>query len=119
MSAPAAAAPAFGKRAAEPKQKMRVSAFLAEVLKSDDLRRSLPRLGIAATLANFLAVTTPMAILQIMDRIVVNRSLQTLALLVIGIVVALMLEELLKLISGHVTGWLGARFEHQSNVAAL
>jgi ATP-binding cassette subfamily C protein LapB len=119
MSTSAAPAPAFGKRAAEPKHRMRISAFLSEVLKSDDLRRSLPRLGIAATLANFLAVTTPMAILQIMDRIVVNRSLQTLALLVLGIVVALMLEELLKLISGHVTGWLGARFEHHANVAAL
>src|SRR4051812_15516179 len=105
MSVSAATTPqSFGKRVAEPKEKMRIGDFLSEVLKSEDLRRSLPRLGIAATLANFLAVTTPMAILQIMDRIVVNRSLQTLALLVIGIVIALMLEELLKLISGHVTG---------------
>jgi ATP-binding cassette, subfamily C, bacterial LapB len=119
MSVTAAATPAFGKRVTERKPRMRIFAFLSEVLKSEDLRRSLPRLGIAATLANFLAVTTPMAILQIMDRIVVNRSLQTLALLVIGIVIALMLEELLKLISGHVTGWLGARFEHHANVAAL
>ncbi|MES2299611.1 MAG: ATP-binding cassette domain-containing protein [Pseudomonadota bacterium] len=118
-SPPAAAAPLFGKRVAAPKHKMRIRDFLSEVLKSDDLRRSLPRLAIAATLANFLAVTTPMAILQIMDRIVVNHSLHTLALLVIGIVIALMLEELLKLISGHVTGWLGARFEHHANVAAL
>ncbi len=108
-----------GKFGAKPKAKMRIRDFLSEVMKSDDLRRSLPRLAIAATLANFLAVTTPMAILQIMDRIVINRSLQTLTLLVIGIVVALILEELLKLISGHVTGWLGARFEHQANVAAL
>lgn len=119
MRIPAASATVFARRAAEPKNKVSIRSFLSEVLKSEDLRASLPRLAIAASLANLLAVTTPMAILQIMDRIVVNRSLHTLALLVIGIVVALILEELLKLISGHVTGWLGARFEHNANVAAL
>ncbi len=122
-AAPAASPPpqqaTHGKYGARAKEKMKITSFLKEVLKSEDLRRSLPRLGLAATLANFLAVTTPMAILQIMDRIVINRSMQTLALLVAGIVLALCLEELLKLISGHVTGWLGARFEHQSNLAAL
>ena len=115
----AAAPPSSTARPAEVREKMRIRAFLGTVLASPDLRRSLPRLALAATLANFLAVATPMAILQIMDRIVVNHSLDTLALLVIGIIIALALEELLKLISGHVTGWLGARFEHQANVAAL
>jgi ATP-binding cassette subfamily B protein len=119
MTASTTSSPTFDRPNAAPRERMRISAFLATVLQSDDLRRSLPRLGIAATLGNLLAVATPMAILQIMDRIVVNHSLDTLALLVIGIVIALALEELLKLISGHVTGWLGARFEHHANVAAL
>lgn len=119
MGAPTITAPMTDKRAPQPQEKMRIREFLTTVMESGDLRRYMPRLALAATLSNFLAVATPMAILQIMDRIVINHSLDTLALLVIGIIIALILEELLKLLSGHLTGWLGARFEHQSNIAAL
>lgn len=119
MSASAIPLQATDKRAPKVQEKIRIREFLRSIMASGDLRRYMPRLALAATLSNFLAVATPMAILQIMDRIVINHSLDTLALLVIGIIIALVLEELLKLLSGHLTGWLGARFEHQSNVAAL
>lgn len=89
------------------------------ILKSADLRRVLPGLALSSLLSNILALATPLAILQIMDRIVTNRSVETLALLVVGIIVALILEEVLRSINGMITGWLGARFEHGASIAAL
>lgn len=92
---------------------------LLEIFRSPDLRRVAPLLVIAALLYNILGLVMPMAILQIMDRVVLNQSLETLALLVIGVVVALVIEELLREVNGQVTSWLGARFEHIAGVNAL
>lgn len=92
---------------------------LRQLFRSPDLRRVLPGLGISSLLINVLALALPLTILQILDRVVVNQSLETLVLLVIGVVVALILEELLRSINGMVTSWLGVRFEHNVSVAAL
>ena len=92
---------------------------LLEIFRSPDLRRVSPLLAIAALLHNILGLILPMAILQIMDRVVLNQSLETLALLVIGVVVGLVIEELLQEVNGLVTSWLGARFEHIAGVDAL
>lgn len=92
---------------------------LGRVLSSPDLRRVAPGLALSAFLSNLLALALPLAILQIMDRVVGNQSLETLAFLVGGIVVALVLEEVLRSISSVVTGWLGIRYEHQTGMAAL
>jgi len=92
---------------------------LRQLFRSSDLRRVLPGLGISTLLSNVLALALPLAILQILDRVVANQSLETLAFLVIGVVIALILEEVLRSINGQVTSWLGARFEHNTSVAAL
>jgi len=92
---------------------------LRQLFRSPDLRRVLPGLGLSTLLINVLALALPLAILQILDRVVANQSLETLAFLVIGVVVALILEEILRGINGVVTSWLGARFEHNTSVAAL
>lgn len=93
--------------------------ILRQLLRSPDLRRVLPGLGLSTFLINILALALPLAILQIMDRVVSNQSLETLAFLVIGVVIALIFEEVLRSINGAVTSWLGARFEHNTSVAAL
>ncbi|MDK9725861.1 MAG: ATP-binding cassette domain-containing protein [Sterolibacteriaceae bacterium MAG5] len=92
---------------------------LRDVFRSTDLRRVMPGLLLAALLYNVLGLALPMAILQIMDRVVVNQSLETLVLLVIGVLAGLILEELLRAVNGLVTGWLGARFEHTASINAL
>ena len=92
---------------------------LRQLFSSSDLRRVLPGLGFSTLLSNVLALALPLAILQILDRVVANQSLETLAFLVIGVVIALILEEVLRSINGQVTSWLGARFEHNTSVAAL
>lgn len=92
---------------------------LREVLRSADLRRAMPWLVVSALLSNLLALALPLAILQILDRVVTNKSLETLVFLVVGIILALILEEMLRSLNGVVTSWLGARFEHSATVAAL
>ncbi|MDI1232120.1 MAG: ATP-binding cassette domain-containing protein [Methylobacter sp.] len=92
---------------------------LLDIFRSPDLRRVSPLLAVAALLYNILGLILPMAILQIMDRVVLNQSLETLALLVVGVVVGLVIEELLREVNGLVTSWLGARFEHNASVEAL
>ncbi|CAN7380224.1 ATP-binding cassette domain-containing protein [Pseudoduganella sp. LjRoot289] len=92
---------------------------LGQVLRSPDLRRAAPGLALSALLSNLLSLGLPLAILQIMDRVVANQALETLALLVTGIVVALLLEEVLRTVSASITGWLGIRYEHTTATAAL
>ena len=92
---------------------------LKELFQSSDLRHVLPELGLSTLLSNILALALPLAILQILDRVVSNKSLETLAFMVVGVVVAIILEEILRLLNGYLTSWLGARFEHNTSVAAL
>lgn len=92
---------------------------LLEIFRSPDLRKVSPILAVAALLHNILGLVLPMAILQIMDRVVLNQSLETLTLLAIGVIVGLFVEELLQEVNGLVTSWLGARFEHIAGVDAL
>lgn len=92
---------------------------LRQIFASDDLRRLLPWLSLSSLLANILALALPLAILQILDRVVINQSIETLMLLVIGVVLAVMLEVLLRTTSDVTTRWLGGRFEHNASIAAL
>ncbi|TAN46429.1 MAG: ATP-binding cassette domain-containing protein [Methylococcaceae bacterium] len=92
---------------------------LWNIFHSPDLRKVLPILMLAASLYNVLGLALPMAILQIMDRVVINQSLETLAFLVIGVVLGLIAEELLRGVNLMLTSWLGARFEHHASVGAL
>ena len=92
---------------------------LLRVLRSPDLRRIIPILAACAFFANILAVALPLSILQIIDRVVANQSTGTLFFLVVGVLVALVMEEILRSTNGLVTGWLGVRFEHSASVDAL
>jgi len=92
---------------------------LKDIFISPDLRRVLPWLMLSTGLINLLALALPLGILQIMDRVVSNQVLSTLIFLVIGILAAMVLEEVLRAANSHVTGWLGARFEHAASVSAL
>ena len=89
------------------------------LFRSDDLRHVFPGLLVGSLLANILALALPLAILQIMDRVIVNQSMSTLSFLTMGLFAAMILEALLRGVNGIVTSWLGARFEHRATMAAL
>lgn len=92
---------------------------LADIFLSPDLRRLLPGLALASLLYNLIALALPMSILQIIDRVLANQSIETLVFLVVGVLMCLAMEEFLRAVNTMVTGWLGARFEHAASIAAL
>lgn len=67
---------------------------------------------------NCLSLAFPLAILQIYDRIVPNAAHATLAALVTGVGIALLLEAVLTLARARLTARAGARFEHALGCAA-
>ncbi len=73
----------------------------------------------ASFFINLLSLAMPLSLLQIYDRILPNNSLNTLALLVLGIAVALLMEAVLRIGRSYLSGWVGARFEHMAGCAAL
>ncbi|MBF0269922.1 MAG: ATP-binding cassette domain-containing protein [Alphaproteobacteria bacterium] len=83
------------------------------------MRSNLPELAMVSLFLNLLALALPLTLLQVYDRIIPNSSTGTLSMLVVGVLVAIFLESLLRLARSYVTGWIGARFEHLSGVAAL
>jgi len=83
------------------------------------LRGAFVELAIAGFLINILALALPLTLLQMYKRIIPNHSLSTLEVLIFGVVLAIILETLLRIIRSHIAEWLGARFEHIVSVEGL
>jgi ABC-type bacteriocin/lantibiotic exporter with double-glycine peptidase domain len=89
------------------------------ILRSPDLRHVMPGLATSSLMSNLLALALPLAMLQIFDRVLANHSLETLTLITIGVILAIIIEQVLRVINGQVTSWLGARWEQKTSFAAL
>jgi len=69
---------------------------------------------VASCLINLLALALPLLMLQLYDRILPFRSIETLGLLVVTVLFAVLLEALLRGVRSHITAWVAARFEHRA-----
>jgi len=96
-----------------------VSSPLQKLLLSKDLKQVLPVFGLSSLLANMLALALPLAMLQIFDRVLGNQAYETLILITAGVILAVIVENLLRLMTSQVNGWLASRWEHQTSLAAL
>ncbi len=74
---------------------------------------------VASLFINLLSLAMPLSLLQIYDRILPNSSFNTLAMLIAGIALALLLEAALRIGRSYLSGWVGARFEHMAGCAAI
>lgn len=74
---------------------------------------------VATIFINILALALPLALLQVLDRVIPERDAATLNWLATGIACALLLETLLRAGRSYAGGWMGARFEHLSGCHAL
>ena len=74
---------------------------------------------LASFTINVLSLALPIVLLQVYDRILPNQGTGTLALLILGIGVALGLEAYLRLGRSRLTSWAGARFEHGAGFLAV
>jgi ATP-binding cassette subfamily C protein LapB len=68
---------------------------------------------ITATLAiNLLSLALPVMVLQVYDRILVNRSDGTLILLTVGVCIAIFFEAILRIARSYAMNWTGAVYEY-------
>ena len=80
----------------------------------------IPRSVLAASVAiNLLGLALPLAILQVYDRIVPNKALETLAMLMLGLASVMVIEAVLRIARSFISGWGGAQFAHGSGIDAL
>ncbi|MDJ0948891.1 MAG: ABC transporter transmembrane domain-containing protein [Alphaproteobacteria bacterium] len=68
---------------------------------------------------NVLTLALPIVILQTYDRIIPNDSRHTLLLLVVGIVLVVVLDAILRIARAYVVGWAGARYQHRASLEAV
>lgn len=73
----------------------------------------------ASAIVNLLGLALPIVLLQVYDRIIPRGATGTLAFLCFGLLVAVMLELLVRSARTALLGWAGARFEHRTRMRAL
>ncbi|MEO5341359.1 MAG: peptidase domain-containing ABC transporter [Magnetococcus sp. MYC-9] len=72
-----------------------------------------PSILLASAFINILSLALPITLIQVYDRILPNESLSTLGWLVVGVMVALLLEAVLRVARTYLSGWMGIHFELQ------
>ena len=99
----------------------RVHATEGQVHLSDlsTLKDNIFDLAVASLFLNLLGLALPLSMLQIYDRILPNHSVGTMVLLLAGVMGALICESILSYSRSYITGWVGARFEHQAACLGL
>ncbi|MCK5425834.1 MAG: hypothetical protein KAI89_10695, partial [Emcibacter sp.] len=78
-----------------------------------------PHILVASLFLNILSLALPMVLLQVYDRIIPNVALQTLTLLIFGLIIVLIIDVLLRTARSYLSGWIGAKFEHETGCHAL
>ncbi|MBF0212137.1 MAG: ATP-binding cassette domain-containing protein, partial [Magnetococcales bacterium] len=76
-------------------------------------------LGVTSLLINLLGLLVPLLLMQVFNRIIPNQALNTLSMLVITVLIALMVESAIQTLRSHVVGWIGARFVHRGSCRLL
>lgn len=68
---------------------------------------------------NLLALALPLLMLQLYDRILPFRSVETLTLLAATVLFAILIESVLRAVRAYITAWVAARFEHRAMNAVV
>ncbi|MGI9493467.1 MAG: peptidase domain-containing ABC transporter [Geminicoccaceae bacterium] len=82
-------------------------------------RANIAYIGVSSLFINVLSICLPVFSLQLYDRILVNQSIGTLAVLSAGVLVCIILEVALRLIRSHMMTWAGATYEHHVTCRAV
>lgn len=90
-----------------------------DLLRPPGYRQSVFSLLLTTLAINVLSLALPVITLQIYDRILPNPGSGTLAVLLIGVCVAIALETVLKLCRAYVMGRAGATYEHRMSCRAM
>ena len=74
---------------------------------------------IASLMINLLSLALPMLTLQIYDRIIPNQAMETMVVLTIGLIGAVILDVFLKTARAWLAAWTGAKYEHHAGCKAM
>ncbi len=74
---------------------------------------------VASVVSSFLGLALPLAVLQIYDRILPNQSVETLALLTLGLFGAFALDAVLKILRSYLLGWNAVRAGFDAQLSAV
>ena len=74
---------------------------------------------IGSMVINILALALPITILQVYDRVLPNASFSTLNALIIGLIVVVSFDLVLKYARSHLVNWAGASYTHRVSTKAL
>jgi ATP-binding cassette subfamily C protein LapB len=86
--------------------------------KTDLLR--MPWSVVAASVAtNLLALALPLTILQVYDRVIPHQSIETLTILLAGLVVVVAIDSMLRIARAYVIAWAATRFTQAAVVTAF
>ena len=72
---------------------------------------------VASVLINLLALAFPLLMLQLYDRILSHRSVDTLVVFCVAVATAVALEAVIRIFRSYTTAWISARFEHHGYVS--
>ncbi len=78
-----------------------------------------PDILVASLFLNILSLALPMVLLQVYDRIIPNVALQTLTLLIMGLIIVLIIDVLLRTARSYLSGWIGAKYEHETGCRSV
>ncbi len=78
-----------------------------------------PEVIVSSLLINILALALPVVILQVYDRIIPNQAYDTFLVLIIGMMLVIVLDCLLKIWRSMIMSWESARFDHKISLKAI
>lgn len=78
-----------------------------------------PSVLISSLIINILALGLPIVILQVYDRIIPNQAIESFSLLMIGLVVVIIVDGILKIFRSMILSWEGAKFDHHESLNAM
>ncbi|MBF0358543.1 MAG: ATP-binding cassette domain-containing protein [Magnetococcales bacterium] len=80
---------------------------------------TLGDLVLLSLMINLLGLALPLTLLQVYDRILQFHAVSTLSWLLVGVLIAILLESALSMGRSYIGGWLGARFEHLASCSSM
>ncbi len=78
-----------------------------------------PEVLLSSLLINLLALAFPIMVLQVYDRVIPNQALDTLMVMVLGMVVVIFFDFWLKTWRSRILSWDSAKFDHKASMAAI
>jgi len=79
----------------------------------------LPSVLFASFAINILAMAMPIVILQVYDRIIPNKAIETFTFLLFGMLGVIVLDTVLRIFRTLLLSWEGAKFDHRESLKAL